>query len=169
VAKSSVKGVKGVAKSVKRLIHDDAYTWKELQTIEKRRRAILLRTELPSWRILMFWDGTCLRVLATDPLMWFTMLVYITVRVQARVGMPDYVSDISAGDIGVIGAFLSFFLVFFVVQSNNRFTALYNASMGCKGRIFDVASLCRAILPREHGLRLVRYMNAAVSSSRKMT
>jgi hypothetical protein len=40
--------------------------FKELKAIEKQRREILLRAELPFWRILLFWSGTCLKEIATD-------------------------------------------------------------------------------------------------------
>lgn len=97
-----------------------------------------------------------------DPLMWFCIALYIGVRFGARSGLPDYVADIASVDIGVIGAFLSFFLVFFVNQSYNRYETFYGFSMSCEGRTFDVASICRATLPRANGLRLIRYMNATV-------
>eukprot|EP00984_Skeletonema_dohrnii_P025349 scaffold14467_cov112-Skeletonema_dohrnii-CCMP3373.AAC.1 len=42
--------------------------FKELQSIERKRREILLRAELPFWRIIMFWSGTCLKEIASDSL-----------------------------------------------------------------------------------------------------
>ena len=71
-----------------------------------------------------------------------------------RIGIPDYVADIGSGDIGVVGGFTSFFLVFYVNQSNTRYFSLY------KGRIFDVASIAATNLPRNVATRLIRYMNA---------
>lgn len=142
--------------------NSDDLSWQELKDIERRRRAILRRTDLPFYRILTFWDGTTLQVLCLDPLMWCCIALYIAVRFQARSGLPDYVADIASVDIGVIGAFLSFFLVFFVNQSYNRYETLYGFSMSCEGRTFDVASICRATLPRANGLRLIRFMNATV-------
>lgn len=136
--------------------------WEELKVIEKKRREILRRSELPLVRILLFWDGTCLRVLFQDPLVWFTMSIYIAIRIQARLGLSSKVANISTSDIGIIGGFLSFFLVFFVVQSNTRFNMMYDKSMCCEGRILDIATLAKATLPRENGLRLIRYLNAAV-------
>jgi hypothetical protein len=61
----------------------------------------------------------------------------------------------------VLGGFLSFFLVFYVNQNHKRYFDLYEDSMACKGRIFDVASLAVTTLPYAQAHRLVRYMNAA--------
>ena len=141
----------------------DELTHAQLQSIEKRRRAILLRSELPFYKMLTFWDGTCLKILALDPLMWLTMILYIIIRVRARTGLPDYVEALSSGNIGVLGTFLSFFLVFFVNNSNKRFDDQYNLSMAAKGRILDIASIARGTLPKERALRIVRYLNASVS------
>lgn len=163
---SGVKsGVKSSAKNIKKLVKNGELTYEELRAIEGRRRAILKRSQLPFYRILTFWDGTVLRTLVTDFLFWFTMAIYVAVRIQARVGLPDFVSDIKTSDIGVIGGFLSFFLVFFVVQNNKRFDILYGESMKIKGRIFDVATMARSCstLPLTNSLRMIRYMNAAVS------
>jgi len=153
--KSIKKAARVVSKS------EQEYRWEELQRIEKRRRAILLRVEDPFWKVLTYWDGTVLRFLSLDPLFWFTIAVYVAVRVGARLGLPDFVSDLGTGNIGVIGGFLTFFLVFYVSQNHKRFFGLYNDTMACKGRIFDVATLAVTTLPEEMATRLVRYMNAA--------
>lgn len=156
------KSVKALQKSAAALLGDNEdYTWEELKDIEARRRDILRRAELPFYRMLTYYDGTCLSILAFDPLLWLTMSVFVALRIQARYGLPDYVDHLSSGNIGVIGAFLSFFLVFYCVQTNNRFDAQYQHSMSCKGQILGVAQLARTTLPREGGLRLVRYINAA--------
>ena len=156
---------KNVAKTVSKIVRNDPdeLTWEQLKAIEKRRRKILTQSDYPFYRILMFWDGTVLKILSRDPLMWLTIVIYVGVRIWARFGLPSVFSDIAGADIGAIGAFLSFFLVFFVVTSNRRFDYLYSMSMACKGRILDVAQLAKATLPRENALRLVRFMNAVVS------
>ena len=136
-------------------------TNEQLATIERRRRAVLLRNELPFWKILTFWDGTCLKLMALDPLFWVTVVVYAVVRAASRTGLPDSVQDLGSGNIGVLGSFLSFFLVFFVVSSNKRFDDQYGMSMAAKGTILDVASLCRGQLPRARALRINRYLNAS--------
>ena len=138
------------------------YTWEELESIEKRRRAILRRTEESFWRILSHWDGTCLELLLLDSLFWITVAIYVGLRFQLRHGqIPEYVQDFGGANITVIGGFLSFFLVFYVNQSHRRFFGLYDLSMASKGRILDTATLAAATLPKEYANRLVRYMNAA--------
>jgi predicted membrane chloride channel (bestrophin family) len=138
------------------------YTWEELESIEKRRRAILCRTEESFWRILSHWDGTCLELLLLDSLFWITVAIYVGLRFQLRYGqIPEYVQDLGSANITVIGGFLSFFLVFYVNQSHSRFFGLYDLSMNAKGRILDTATLAAATLPKESANRLVRYMNAA--------
>jgi predicted membrane chloride channel (bestrophin family) len=151
--------VKTAAKAISTRERD--YTWEELESIEKRRRAILKRTEEPFWGILAHWDGTVLPSILQNSLFWITVVIYIVIRVWARTGIPDYVVDLGSGDIAVIGGFLSFFLVFYVNQSNSRFFSLYDCSMACKGRILDAATLVVASLPPEVACRVVRYMNAA--------
>ena len=157
-------GVAGGLSTVSTLVlGPDELTHAQLQSIEKPRRAILLRSELPFYKMLTFWDGTCLKILALDPLMWLTTILYVIIRVRARTGLPDYVEALSSGNIGVLGTFLSFFLVFFVNNSNKRFDDQYNLSMAAKGRILDIASIARGTLPKERALRIVRYLNASVS------
>jgi predicted membrane chloride channel (bestrophin family) len=141
----------------------DEYRWEELQRIEKTRRSILLWVEEPFWKTLTHWNGTVLRFLVTDGLMWTTMALYVAVRLVARYakGVPGFLAELGKGNIAVIGGFLSFFMVFYVNQSNKRFFGLYQDSMACKGRIFDVATIVVTVLPREQATRLIRYMNAA--------
>ena len=45
---------------------------------------------------------------------------------------------------GVLGSFLSFFLVFFASQSYSRFNAQYASSGSSCGRIFDICSMAQA-------------------------
>lgn len=158
-SKLAAAGVSNVNKMT--LAGEDEFTFSQLKSVEKRRRAILKRSELPFFKVLTFWDGTCLRLLCFDPLLWFTIIIYVVIRVQARIGLPEYVADLNTGNIGVIGSFLSFFLVYFVVTSNKRFDDQYAMSMAAKGRVLDVASMARASLPRDIALRVVRYMNAS--------
>jgi hypothetical protein len=137
--------------------------WKELQALDKKRRAIVQRVEEPFWKTLLHWDGTVLSDLKTDSVLWFTMALYIATRVLARQELPDFVSNLdSGGRTGIIGGFLTFFIVFYVNQSHQRFFQLYGHSMGCKGRILDAATLVRSShMPITQAMRLIRYMNAA--------
>ena len=143
--------------------NDEELTFDQLTRVENRRRSILRRSEEPFYSVLCHWDGTCLRILILDPLIWLTVTLYVLIRVKCHIGLPDYMqdADLSSSNISVIGGFLSFFLVFFVVSSNKNFHEQYNLCMKAKGKIFEVASIAQAFLPREIGLRLVRRMNAA--------
>lgn len=137
-------------------------SWLEIQAIETRRRAILKRVELPFWKVLGYWDGTCLKVLVKDILLWLTLAIYLAVRIQAHLGnLPAYLVDLEETNIDIIGSFLSFFLVLFVNQSNTRFNSMYNQSMSCVGRIMDVANIVGPYAPKANANRIVRYMNAA--------
>lgn len=151
--------------TIKTSVLGGEYTWEQLVSIERRRRSILRRQgKFSFFRIVFFWDGTLLKMLATEPLMWVTMLTYIIVRVFAHLDtLPEALNDIAGADIGVIGVFLSFFLVLFVNDANTTVETIYGISMECKQRVIDVASLAKTTVPREYALRIVRYMNAAVS------
>ena len=143
------------------------YNWEQLQRLESRRRAILKRTELSFWKILTFWDGTCLREMMHDPLIWITIGIYVLIRLQVRFldVLPRFVMELGNTDIGVIGGFLSFFLVLFVNQSNSRFNTMYKHSMDASGQIGHVASLLNTTFPKFHAIRVIRYMNAAHAAS----
>lgn len=141
--------------------HED-YSWEELQKLEKVRRSILTRSEETFWKTLSHWNGTCLQILLFDSLLWIVLGIYAGIRVQARLSVPTFVAEIGAkDDLAVIGGFLTFFLVFYVNQNHKRYFSLYDNAMACKGRIFDVATMAIAYLPKEVATRLVRYMNAA--------
>mmetsp|Transcript_10482 Transcript_10482/g.15898 ORF Transcript_10482/g.15898 Transcript_10482/m.15898 type:complete len:376 (+) Transcript_10482:93-1220(+) len=137
--------------------------FKELKKIEKKRREILLRAELPFWRIIMFWSGTCLKEIASDSLVWLTISIYVGIRIYAnRIDyVPESVEMLSKTNIGILGGFLSFFLVLFVNQTNGRFLDMYGFSKACSGRLQDIAGVARAQLPPEVGQKLVRHFNAA--------
>jgi hypothetical protein len=161
-AKSVTKNcTKSVTDSDKKLTSNEKPSWKELKSIEKRRRAILKRSGEPFFQTLLSHDGTVCHALQRDPLMYITMSCYVGVRFAAYFGLPEVISDIAnAGNIGIVGGFLSFFLVIFVWESMRRFDVLYRISMSCEGRIFDAAALAKSTLPKANALRLIRYMNA---------
>lgn len=157
--------LKKLKTSVKTLANPKLATcsWEELQSIEERRRKILRRQGRKSFfRILFYWDGTLLRMLAQDRLMRLTVAIYALVRIGAHLNLlPEVLNTIGGADIGIIGAFLSFFLVIFVNDSSIAFERLYETSMKVKNGILATASLSRSTLPRSHAFRLVRYLNAA--------
>ncbi|KAL3924700.1 MAG: hypothetical protein SGILL_000887 [Bacillariaceae sp.] len=144
----------------------DEYSYEDLQRIELQRREILQCVELPFWRILTFWNGTCLKALSHDLLIWVPITIYVAVRIQAHFGaaMPEMAELMSQTDTNILGGFLSFLLVLFVNQTNNRFFEMYNLARACGGRIQDIAGLAHTYLQRkqpERVDRLVRYLNSA--------
>ena len=92
-----------------------------------------------------------------------TMLIYIGIRIFANVidYVPTSVELWTGANIGIIGGFLSFFLVLFVNQTNGRFLEMYGCSKACSGRIQDVAGLAKTQLPPEMADKLVKHFNAA--------
>jgi Bestrophin, RFP-TM, chloride channel len=112
---------------------EDEDYWQELQRVEKIRLEIINWVEQPFWQTLFHWNGTVLKFLALDSLLWITMLIYVVLRILARFNLlPENLSDVTKGNVGVIGSFITFFLVFYVNQSHKRFADLYGESMKCK-------------------------------------
>lgn len=111
----------------------------------------------------MFWSGTCLREIVSDSLVWTTIIIFVGIRIYANLVdyVPDSVELLQKTNVGILGGFLSFFLVLFVNQTNGRFLEMYGFSKACSGRIQDVAGLAKTQLPIEVADRLVRHFNAA--------
>lgn len=89
--------------------HDkDEYRWAELQRIEKTRRSILLWVEEPFWKILTHYNGTVVRFLVRDLLLYITMALYVAVRLLARYtgGVPTFLDELGQGQITVVGGFI---------------------------------------------------------------
>ena len=78
------------------------------------------------------------------------MWIYIGVRIYAR--LADEAAQgfefLEKSNIGVLGGFLSFFLVLFVNQANTRFLEMYGFSKAASGRTQDVAGMVSTILSR---------------------
>ena len=111
----------------------------------------------------MFFSGTCLRDIANDVLVWATLAIYIGIRGHASAidYVPESVEMFSKTNVGILGSFLSFFLVLFVNQTNSRFLEMYGFSKACAGRIQDICHLAKAQLPYGVADQLVRHFNAA--------
>ena len=99
----------------------------------------------------------------TDSLVWTTLLIFVWIRVRAYAidYVPAAVAMLEKTNINILGGFLSFFLVLFVNQTNDRFLQMYGFSKACSGRIQDVAGLAKTQLPLEAADSLVRHFNAA--------
>jgi len=146
---------------------DPRPNWETLQSIEARRRSLLERVELPVYRIMASWDGTCLQELGADLLVWMPIIVFFIVRLQAYFGIENPASFIESmldsSNIDILGGFVAFLLVLFVNQTNERFQAMYQLSKRCCGLIQDTAGLVTNQFPPTavESKKLLRYMNAA--------
>ena len=160
-------------------------TFQELQDIEWKRRDILQRVELPLYKILTYWTGTCLRALALDWLVWLTIFIFGSIRYVAHVSPNDEIPAVfeHLGDdtnVDILGGFLSFLLVIYVNQTNTRFFDMYSLAKASSGRVQDVVGLVCSIYhhhpkttttdeapqvqveeAKALAYRMVRYMNAA--------
>ena len=98
-----------------------------------------------------------------DALVWFTLALYVALRVVAHAleEAPEQIAYFETSGISIIGGFLSFFLVMFVDQVNARFLEMYGFSMAVSRKIQDVALRAHEVLPVEYATRLVRRLNAA--------
>lgn len=138
--------------------------FQHIKDIEAKRRRILRRVELPNWRILFYTSGTFFKGFWQDPIMWLSIAIYIGIRIATRLA-PDDMEPAAAvmerTSIGVLGGFLSFFLVLFVNQTNGRFYEMYGFSKAVAGRTQDIAGLASTMFPKELTDRIVRHMNAA--------
>ena len=75
-----------------------------LKDVESRRRKVLKRTELPFWRIICYFEGTCLKAMSVDWLLWVTIAVYVGLRIALRQNNLFMVAlDLGNTDISVIG------------------------------------------------------------------
>jgi predicted membrane chloride channel (bestrophin family) len=104
-----------------------------------------------------------LKEISTDLLVWLTIAIYCGIRIYANSMdyVPASVELLEKTNIGVLGGFLSFFLVLFVNQTNGKFLEMYGFCKACSGRIQDVAGLAHTQLPPFVADRLVRHFNAA--------
>jgi len=145
---------------------EDDCSWEDLQRIEKIRRNIMLQGIKPFCGVLFQWKGTVLKSFFSDPFAYFLMIFYLVIRIIFYVDGLSFNEDdtnpsLGVGNIGIIGGFLTFFLIFYGNRANNRFDDLFKASMSCRDCITDIAALSCTCLPRAEGLRLLRYLNAA--------
>ena len=99
----------------------------------------------------------------------YPLLIFWVIRVSFREGFgkefKDRVSrdipDVDMTSLGIIGGFLSFFLVFFASQSYARFDEMYHTSMALKGQIINAVSLAKFALPKTAAFALCRHLNLA--------
>lgn len=87
-------------------------------------------------QILFTWTGTVLPMAMGGMQMWFSILIYWFTRFAIRSQIAEEVfPPLEQQGVGILGQFLSFFLVFYASQAYARFNAQYGTSCACKARI----------------------------------
>ena len=107
----------------------------QLKATELRRRELLRKSrEGNVWSMLGTWHGTILPDILKSPALFFNILLYFGFRALMRFVWTDKNDwpSIQPSQIGIIGGFMSFFLVFFASQTYSRFNAQYNSCMACE-------------------------------------
>jgi predicted membrane chloride channel (bestrophin family) len=143
--------------------------WEVLKAIEEKRRSLLVYDAGSQYTIVYKrFRGTILQYILRDALFWITISMFIGVRVLFRYidggTFWDADNDNPLGgssSINTIGTFLSLILTFFINQARSDFASAYVNSMKAKGKIMEMATITKAVLPKERAQRLVRYLNAA--------
>jgi hypothetical protein len=79
--------------------------WQELQATEIKRKALLKRTGGSFFNILFSYEGTFWRIMTRDVLLWFTVGVYVLLRLLAH--LSGTVFYVSANQIGALGAMVT--------------------------------------------------------------
>lgn len=143
----------------------DWVNYEQLIKEDKDRELVASYCEEPFWKIIFHFKGTVLRVIIEDILFWLTIATYCSIRIQFRLSANGDVgfsyNEILSDNLVYMAGFLLFFLVFYVNQNHHRYFELHKDSMVMMGRVSDVATLSKAILPMERARRINRFMNAA--------
>ena len=145
-------------------LRTDGLAWaEEPLTCCKGRARCCCAIRSASLQIVMSMQGTVLEWCIKGVQMWISVSVYIVTRILVRrFRKPEEQQQFPPMDAPhIIGGFLSFFLVFYASQAYRRFNAMYNNSMACLGRIFDVCTLAKVNMERAAALRIWRHVNLA--------
>mmetsp|Transcript_12192 Transcript_12192/g.25153 ORF Transcript_12192/g.25153 Transcript_12192/m.25153 type:complete len:699 (+) Transcript_12192:188-2284(+) len=142
----------------------DQLEYDQLIKEDKDRELVASYCEEPFWKIIFHFKGTVLRVIIEDILFWLTLATYSSIRIRFHLN-PEQAVNFNYQNLSqnlvYVGGFLLFFLVFYVNQNHHRYFQLHHDSMVLMGRVNDVSTLVKAILPMERARRINRYMNAA--------
>jgi len=143
----------------------DHLQYEQLIKEDKDRELVASYCEEPFWKIIFHFKGTVLRVIIEDILFWLTLATYFSIRIRFRMDSEEDFTTADyenlSGNLVYVGGFLTFFLVFYVNQNHHRYFELHQDSMTLMGRVNDMATLVKAILPMERARRINRFMNAA--------
>jgi len=147
-------------------VRQDQIVYDQLIKEDKDRELVASYCEEPFWKIIFHFKGTVLRVIIEDILFWLTIATFVSIRIKLLYSpQEDGVASVNyenlSANLTYVGGFLLFFLVFYVNQNHHRYFGLHNDSMVLMGRVNDMATLVRAVLPMERGRRINRFMNAA--------
>jgi len=146
-------------------VRQDQIQYDQLIKEDKDRELVASYCEEPFWKIIFHFKGTVLRVIIEDILFWLTLATFASIRIKLRYSPQEEVAQVNyenlSANLTYVGGFLLFFLVFYVNQNHHRYFGLHNDSMILMGRVNDMATMVRAVLPMERGRRINRFMNAA--------
>lgn len=138
--------------------------FQELERLESVRRELLFRTrQTNSFIIMSTYYGTVFQSTIKSVQLWFSLLLYITLRILHRTEVVD-IRSFPPADLtytAVMGSFLSFFLVFFASESYSRYKIQYDISMRCQSDIFDIVTRVRMCVPFNVSMAVTRYLNTA--------
>lgn len=145
---------------------DEHLQYEQLIKEDRERELVASYCEEPFWKIIFHFKGTVLQSIIEDILFWLTLATYVSIRVRFRYEPDDQEASATSYEnlsqnLVYVGGFLLFFLVFYVNQNHHRYFQLHQDSMCLMGRVNDVATLVKAVLPMERARRINRYMNAA--------
>lgn len=96
-------------------------------------------------------------------LAWVICALFIILRVlldQKIIVAGTDIPTINTPSIAIIGGFMTFFLVFFLGQTYNRFLVQFETSRKIEGELLNLSIWARVALPPVEAWRLIRYVNA---------
>jgi hypothetical protein len=131
--------------------------FQKLLRVDAKRMEISNYTQKSGFEILFKFAGTVWLNVLFQPLLYVTLAVYFVSRWKH---FDDYVLP-STGAMGVLGALMSFLIVFFVQQSYTRYFAQQQTCVGCQTRLMDAVALSKGFISEEHQWKMWRYLNAA--------
>jgi hypothetical protein len=159
-------------------------TLDELGHQEQRRAGVVEHGKMASyWDTLTAWDGTAVKWACTTFRLWWTVGIFMAVRLVTIVGMlraasgqttsesaeewiKHNIPPMDMGKVAIIGSFHSLFLVFYASQTYGRYDAQWKTATGMQGRIYDTCTMAINCFKQDSqgaaaAHRLFRHMNAA--------
>eukprot|EP01036_Dinobryon_divergens_P030492 gene30492-39742_t len=142
---------------------NDTHSHQELVEIELERRALLKAVKQFSTLNILFghFSGTVLfEVFFLSMDSWLNIIFFAICRWLIR--SETYVLPmINPTIISFVGAFISFFTIFYANQMFLRFTAQYDNSMKIEGKIINICLLSKSALHQRSDVwQMMRYANA---------